>query len=260
MGEIKKLILLIIFVLIILSSSIIIMAEKPEDVKLAYFVNDYAGILTQEQEDKIANELIPLYNSNIAQISVLIINSTDGQDITSFAYQVAEGKLGDKEKNNGLLILIAVDDKKYRFEVGRGLEPYLNDAKIGRIGREYIVPNFKKEDYYTGIYESTLSIQSILENNVESSYYPKRQGLTINHYLIILIFLITILLVITEAKNTKSTHNFNNTTKKNNKNNEDIFLAAGALATILRGGKGGNGGFGGFGGGGFGGGGAGGNW
>lgn len=262
MVDVKKIFFNISLLFLIIIISINAHSEKIEDIKLDYFVNDYANVLTIEEENTIADELIPLFDNNTAQISVVIINSTDGQDITSFAYQLAEGKLGDKEKNNGLLILIAVNDKKYRFEVGRGLEPYLNDAKIGRIAREQLISNFKKQDYYTGIYSSVLSIKSVLEKNIDSTYYPKEQGLTFNQkvlifFIIFIIFLVIIELVSNQGQNTNS---FNNTNNKNKRNRDDIFMAAGTLASILKGGKGGSGGFGGFGGGSFGGGGAGGGW
>ena len=262
MWENKKINLILFLFLLVVTSSFSL-AEKVENVKLDYFVNDYVGILSQEQKDNIADELMPLFNNHTAQIAVLIINTTAGEDITSFAYQVAEGYLGETDKNNGLLILIAVQDRKYRIEVGRGLEPYLNDAKVGRIAREYLVPNFKKQDYYTGIYETTLSIKSILEKNVDSTYYVKEEkGLTFNQKVIIFFVLIIIIILISELSTQKS-NKFNNT--KNNRSHDDVFLAAQALASILKGGKGGggfggSGGFGGFGGGSFGGGGSGGGW
>lgn len=262
----KKTLLFIVLILslFILISSSIVFAEKPTDIKLDYFVNDYANILTQEEEDIIGTELTNLFDSGIAQFSVVTVNSLDGQDITSFAYQVAEGKLGDKDKNNGLLLLISVQDRKYRFEVGRGLEPYLNDAKIGRIGREFLVPNFKNGDYFTGIDESVLSIKSILENDINSTYYvdDKENSPSFSKTFIIIIVLFFILMFIAGIIDT--IHKIDGNKKPNSKrNHDDVFSAAVIAASLLKGGgKGGfgGGGFGGFGGGSFGGGGAGSGW
>ncbi len=95
------------------------------DYQVDGYVNDYAGILTPQEESQIQGLLQPLHQSNTAEIAVVTIPSLEGQPIETVAFEMADGVLGDKEKDNGLLLLIAVEDRKYRFEVGRGLEATL---------------------------------------------------------------------------------------------------------------------------------------
>jgi len=247
-----------IFIIILISFAVLCFAEKPSDIKLSGFVNDYAEIFTPEQKTNLSFELETIFNSGQAEVAVVTINSLGGLPVEDFAYQVANGKLGSTETNNGMLILVSVEDRKYRFEVGRGLEPIFNDAKVGRIGRTYIVPNFQKGDYYAGIYSSVLSIKSILLNETGSQYYVKDVKTVDARWIIlgfwIFIFIIIIISAIVQKKGLKG----------NKRNDNDFFFAALAASSILRGGKGGGGlgggGFGGFGGGGFSGGGAGGGW
>ncbi len=259
----RKLICLLFILVLFLP---VVYAEKPEEVRLDGFVNDYANVLDDAQELAIANELQELYDKDIAQIAVVTVKSLDGQDIEGFAFKVAEGKLGDKEKDNGLLLLISIEDKKYRFEVGRGLEPYLNDAKVGRIGRNDLVPAFKQGDYYSGILKAVRDVKTEINN--PSAEIIGESGVDWGFWvfffvLIAIIFGIQIFTWIAVARNVA---------KKNKAGKyEKVFMAGYLLSGMMRGrggfggggfsgGVGGGGGFGGFGGGGFSGGGASGGW
>ncbi len=107
----------------------LVIAQSAENIQIKGFVNDYANIISPDYKSKIEGALTQLYDSKAAEFSIVTIESLEGKDIESYALNVAQGKLGDKEKNNGLLLLVAVKDRKYRFEVGRGLEPILNDVQ-----------------------------------------------------------------------------------------------------------------------------------
>ena len=224
-----------------------------ETVKIKEFVNDYAGIIKDKQElDSISKQI---YDSGVAEYSIVTIKSLEGQDIESYSLNLAQSNLGDTEKNNGLLLLVALDDRKYRFEVGRGLESTLNDAKIGRVGRTYLVPNFREEKYEQGVLEASKSIRSILLGDVESDYYVEETSPEIvDYYQLVSFFIMIIIFIIIIVSQSK-------------KRKGKYFDAATAAIIIFggRGGRGGgfgggSGGFGGFGGGGFGGGGASGGW
>ena len=251
------------FLLILLLLLPLALAESPDDIKIDNFVNDYANILTSEQTSALSNQLGAIYNSGKAEVAVVIINSLDGYESQDFAQRISEGNLGD-ETNNGLLILISVDDRKYWFNVGRGIEPVFNDAKIGRIGREELVPFFKQEMYFEGIASSVNKIAEELEveitNEIKIRQVPQ---IRINPGLVMMIifFILSIIRASAEEKNNKKGG------KKKKRNNDDLFWTAMIASSLLRGGRrgggfGGNfgGGFGGFGGGSFGGGGAGGGW
>ncbi len=250
----KKILFFAVLFLLSFNLIYLVSAEKPEDIKLTNYVNDYAGILTSEQNSAISKELEQIFKSGEAEVAILTVRSLDGMPIEDFSYKVAEGKLGDATKNNGLLILIAVEDRKYRFEVGRGLEPIFNDAKITRIGRTYLVPSFKQGDYYTGLYSSTLAIKSVLLNDTASEYYVKEPLTTFQVSPLMVFFAIFILISLISALIR---------TAARKKKDDNLFFAAILVSELLKGGgKGGfgGGGFGGFGGGSFGGGGGGGSW
>ena len=244
--------------LILISSILSLLAYSEAEIKS--FVNDYANVISPEYKIQIENTLKKVYDSKIAEFSIVTIESLNGQDIESYSLSLAQGKLGDKEKNNGLLLLVAVNDRKYRFEVGRGIEPMLNDAKTGRIARDYLVENFRRGDYGKGIYESALAASSVLLGETNSEYYidetaPKKNPPSYNLLAILVFFMIFSSIIGYFGKNA-------HTYRK-----RDRFFDAAMMAGLMFGGRGkgcmggfGGGGFGGFGGGGFGGGGASGGW
>src|SRR3989344_7374734 len=92
------------------------------DVKVTGFVNDYANIIDASSKTQLETNLKQIYDSGIAQYSIVTIKSLEGKDIVSYSLELAQGVLGNKEKNNGLLLLVSLDDRKYWFQVGRGLE------------------------------------------------------------------------------------------------------------------------------------------
>jgi uncharacterized protein len=96
------------------------------------------------------------------------VNSTQPYDIDTYANQVfRENGIGKKQNNNGLLIVVAVADRKYRIEVGYGLEGLINDAKAGDIARNCFVDNFRANQYGTGILCAVQDIGNIIEGQPE---------------------------------------------------------------------------------------------
>ena len=87
------------------------------------------------------------------------MQTTGGVPIEMFAIELAEKwKLGQKGKDNGMLFVLALNDKKYRFEVGYGLEGFITDQYCGRVGRQVLAPLAKQGNYGRGIYEANLAI------------------------------------------------------------------------------------------------------
>ncbi len=231
------------------------------------YVNDFAHVLSADtiaQLDSICAQLD--HSAANSQIAVVTVRNLNGDDAADYANQLEDKwKMGKKGSDKGALILLAVDDHKYRIDVGYGLEGILNDAKVGDIGRA-MVPYLRAQDYDSAV---TLAVGRLaqviaadanvtLENQPAPAPAPARQarggGLPIAVIIFILIFMFA--------------------------GGSSIFrmlLGYGLLSSVLRGdsnrrwggggfggggfgGGGGGGGFGGFGGGGFGGGGAGGSW
>lgn len=116
------------------------------------YVQDYAGVITSEDKQKMLSIGQDLDNKTTAQLAVVTVNSLEGQPIEDYALAILrEWGIGNKQKNNGVLIVVAVKDRKSRIEVGYGLEGVLPDGKTGRIQDDYMIPYFKKNEYSKGI-------------------------------------------------------------------------------------------------------------
>jgi uncharacterized protein len=140
------------------------------------YVVDLAGVVDDPVEMKLNGYLQELEQKTTAQVVVLSVRSLEGMPLEDFSLQVAEKwKLGQKGKDNGLLILFAMQERKYRFEVGYGLEGILPDSLVGSIGRQYIVPFFKKGDYSNGVAAAVLAATEVIakDSGVQITGMPK---------------------------------------------------------------------------------------
>ncbi len=176
MRNIKKsgicLLLSVIFFLFpLFYSSSFSATPEPPSIPPDYVV-DLAGIIRDDIEAQINRYLLELEKKTTAQVVILTIKSLDGEDIEGFSLRIAERwRLGEREKDNGLLITIALNDRAYRFEVGYGLEAILPDSLVGSIGRQYLIPYFRKGDYNTGILNATVEIIKIISQNYGVEIY-----------------------------------------------------------------------------------------
>ncbi len=115
-------------------------------------INDYAGLLEEGQKAQLEYVLARYEEETSNQIAVLIVPSLEGEDIEAFSMMVAEAwKIGHKGKDNGVIIVIALRDRRIRIEVGYGLEGVLTDVEASRIIRTVFVPAFRRGDYFGGI-------------------------------------------------------------------------------------------------------------
>ena len=116
------------------------------------FVNDYAGILTAEQKQMLEAKLTQFEKETGSEIAVAIIPGLQDSTIEKFAVELFEDwKIGQADKDNGVLLLVAIAERKLRIEVGYGLEGALTDAQSFWIIKNSITPRFKEGDYYQGI-------------------------------------------------------------------------------------------------------------
>jgi len=145
-------------------------------------VVDLAGIIDDGAEAQLDGYLLELEQKTTAQFIVLTVTSLEGESLEDFSITTANDKwkLGQKGKDNGILLVVALNDKKYRFETGYGLEGILPDSLTGSIGREYLVPNFRKGDYSTGVTSAALAVANVIAsaNGVEITGMPKLQART----------------------------------------------------------------------------------
>ncbi len=126
-------------------------AEQPVPALTAHMM-DLTGTLTTSQKAALEAKLAAFEQEKGAQIAVLILPTTQPETIEQYSMRVVEAwKLGRKGIDDGVLLLIAKNDRKMRIEVGYGLEGALSDAVSKRIISEVITPFFKREDFYGGI-------------------------------------------------------------------------------------------------------------
>lgn len=123
-------------------------------------VNDRAGLLSPAAEQRLTSRLAAHEQATGAQLAVLTIESLEGAPVEDYSIRVVEAwKLGKKGQDNGVLLLVAKNDRKMRIEVGYGLEGSLPDILAGRIVRDVISPHFKQGDYEGGI---LLGVEAII--------------------------------------------------------------------------------------------------
>lgn len=127
-------------------------------------VNDYADILSAGTEQQLESLLYLFEQEETTQIVVLTISSLEGDNLESFSLRVVEEwKVGQKDLDNGALLLIAKEDRKLRIEVGYGLEGSLTDLVSGQIIRKIITPKFKEGNFDQGIIAGVTAIMSVVK-------------------------------------------------------------------------------------------------
>lgn len=241
----------------------------PERPKIIYPVNDYAGILTTQQKQELNQKLISYSDSTSTEIIVCTIKTLDGDDINYVgAKWGTQWGVGQKDKNNGILLLIAVNDHKLAIQNGRGTEDAMTDLYSGIIINQYMVPYLKNNDFFGAINSGTDQIIKVLQGKFKAS--PKTDDTVddgMSGFVVALILFFFILFIVLMKKKSTSSTYYDRNGKKKKKDDDDDFWG-GFGGGFLGGGFGGfgrgsssGGGFGGFGGGGsFGGGGASGSW
>ena len=143
-----KIIILLFIILSICSINIYAVVSPTID----FYVNDYAGLLNSETKDYIINTNRSLYNQTGAQIVVVTVQKLEGVSIEEYATELFRNfGIGDANKNNGVLFLLALKEREFRIEVGYGLEGVLPDGKTGRIQDEYIIPYLSQNNWDDGI-------------------------------------------------------------------------------------------------------------
>lgn len=131
-------------------------------------VVDQANILTSSEKQRLTQQLQDIYQSGLAQAAVVIVPTTNGLPMFDYALQVADKwQLGNKDVDDGLLIVLAVNDRNIYILTGYGLEGTLPDAAVKRIIRENITPLFKQNDYAAGLSAGISALEARLKADPE---------------------------------------------------------------------------------------------
>ncbi len=209
--------------------------EKPQTL-----VSDFAKILNPQENLLLEKRLLAYEKETSTQIAVVTIQSLDGYPIDDYAIKLGnKWQIGQKGKNNGLLILVAFKDHKIFIASGYGMEGALNDGKLGTIIRRIMIPQFKIGNNYAAINDGLDAIEAAAKGEFVNDLKDEEKPEAIKVIGFILLFLILMFFM---------------------KGGNGGMLVPLLFLGHSRGGGSRGGGFGGFGGGGFGGGGAGGSW
>jgi uncharacterized protein len=141
-------------------------------------INDQANLLDDSVESRLEERLLLLEQETGAQVAVLTIPSLEGDPLEDFSLRVVETwKLGRSDADNGVLILIARDDRRMRIEVGYGLEGALTDAQSGRIIDRLMAPRFRQGDFSGGVEAAVEAVSSAIRGEpVELPDAPARSA------------------------------------------------------------------------------------
>jgi uncharacterized protein len=254
---------LLLPLLILLSVSTRAQIEKvlPAQPNPPRLVTDLTGTLSADQQQALERKLVAYDDSTSNQIAVVIIPTTGDYDISEFSFALGrKWGIGNKKNNNGVLLLIAKNDRKVFIAPGYGLEGAIPDITAKQIIETEVVPNFKSNDFYRGIEYGTDAIMDAArgEYKAPAGYADRGKGGGGVPVILIVFLVIFILWII--SRRGGGGGSFMSRRGYRNFPGPVIFPSGGWSGGGGGFGGGGGGGFGGFGGGSFGGGGAGGSW
>ncbi|TDS11980.1 uncharacterized protein DFQ03_3366 [Maribacter caenipelagi] len=241
--------------------------EIPEKPALQTSVYDYVNLLSDQQKVALSNKLVRYSDSTSTQIVVTIIASTNGENINYLGANWGQKwGIGQQGKDNGILIILAENDRKVAINTGYGVEGLLTDALSKRIIENVILPEFRTGNYYAGLDKGSDVIFQVLNGEFqEDRTFGDNNGTPFSSLLPFIIFIV-ILFILWSRKNDNNDSN-GGRRRRGLSPWDMIILSNMGRSSGSSGGFGGGGGSfggggfgGGFGGGGFGGGGASGGW
>lgn len=242
---------------LLLSSSLVVGQDLPTPQNPPRLVNDFAGVMNRMEVNQLESMLVAYNDSTSTQITIITIQALDGYEIADYANRLYEKwGIGQKGKNNGLLLLVAVSDREVRIEVGYGLEDRITDALARRIIEQDVLPQFRNGNYAGGLVAASKRIMQLLSGAYTADERIESTG---GKTAILLILLLLIIIIGINSRNGGGS----NFTGKGRSGYQPPFffpMGGGGFGGGFGGGGFGGGGFGGFGGGLSGGGGASGRW
>jgi uncharacterized protein len=250
----KKLIILSILIICSLSSQA---EDFPAKANPPVLVNDFGQILKEQERNLLERKLRGYHDSTSTQIAVVTMKSIGNEVVSAYAPALAEEwGVGKKSKNNGILILIVLDQREVFIATGYGMEASVTDARAKSIIENIIKPYFKEEHYFVGLNNAVDAIMAYASGEFVADK-DSRDANPLHAGIVFFVIIIILLIVSLASKNSKA-----GKAKPTTFSRRGTYMGPGYGGAFGSGGMGGGfgGGFGGFSGGGFGGGGAGGKW
>ena len=169
----------------------------PDKPSVLYPVYDEVRILSQSEKEKLNQKLIKFEDSTSTEIEVVIISSTKGEDINFLATKFGQKwGIGKKGVDNGVVFLIATEDRTMSIQQGRAVEQYLTASVAGQILDYLVTPNFRKGNWYEGINQGTDAIIEAIQGtfqkkkNTEDDDFPMIMLISIILFIVILILML----------------------------------------------------------------------
>jgi len=162
-------------VAIVLLLNISAIAQRAVPAHGGVWVHDEANVLSRGTVAQLEQILKAERDSTSNQIAILIVPSLEGEDIDGFGIRVAEAwKAGDQKKDNGVIFIVSIQDRKMRIETGLGLEGVLTDALSSRINRNEVAPQFRQGNYDAGVLAGTIAIIQAIKGTYVNESPPQR--------------------------------------------------------------------------------------
>ncbi len=188
----KKAICTIWLILLIIALCPFLLGAAPDHTN-EFYVNDYADVLSDATEQQILSTAVKLTNETTAQVCVLTIDSLDGEDISEYSVEVfRDWGIGDTEENNGVLIVLSVNDRELWVTTGYGVEGTLTDTRLGQFRDTYAFPYYREDNFDEGTLQLFNAIVNELRvheyglseledfKNIESDFYYEFEGATLS--------------------------------------------------------------------------------
>ncbi|MEO0559049.1 MAG: TPM domain-containing protein [Bacteroidota bacterium] len=232
-------------------------------------VNDYTGTLAAAERDALERKLVAYDDSTSTQIAVVLVPTTDGVAPVDYATEILRAwGVGQAGLDNGVVLLVATEDRELFITTGFGAEGALTDARAGRIVRDILVPSFRQGQFFAGIDRATDAMMAALAGEFEAApaRSPGGDG-GLGSALLLVLFIFVILVLLSSRHKGGPSPPGNSRSRGRSRRGPSVIVlpgfgssGGGGFGGGFGGGGFGGGGFGGFGGGFGGGGGAGGGW
>jgi uncharacterized protein len=242
-------------------SSNLIGQELPPRPNPPQLVNDFAGLLQSDERAILEQKLHSFDDSTGTQIAVVIMQSTGLYEINDYTQRLAqEWGVGQAKSNNGIMLLVALEDRKISIQTGYGIEGYVTDAASKQIIQNEIKPFFKEKRYFEGLMQGTDALIQLTKGAYKVEKKDKKSGK--GSFMLMIIIIIIVLIFIFSNRGNRGGGKYGRYSSRGISMSDAMVIGSlfgGGRGSGWGGGSGG-GGFGGFGGGSFGGGGASGDW
>ena len=192
---IKQIIILSIYLLLVIpvfaqSGEHKAIPDLPSTPRL---VNDFADMLSPDEEALLETKLLKFENESSNEVTIVTVSNLDEMEVSAYALELGrKWNIGKEKKKNGVLLLASKDDRKVNISPGYGLSGVLPDITCGRIIRQYMVPDFKSQQYYQGFDKATTAIIAASKGeftNDEPNATASKKGFTLFKLIFIIIAL-----------------------------------------------------------------------